>query len=219
MTTAVDATIALVSLAEAKEYLKVTSAGDDAIISHLINAVSVWVQGYLKRDLVSQSRVEYYSGDGSNELILRCRPLISISSLYIDSLRAWSADALVDTADYILKKEQGIVQAFNLLYGFTCGQSNIKVTYTAGYVAASDGASGGVTAPSLVMPHDIRFAVKRLLEKNYRLGYTQRKLDTTSESIGGMNVTFDTSAIPKDVVAMLDGWEEKFGSPQFEYAD
>lgn len=213
MTTAVDTTLAIVSLAEAKEYLKVTSSGDDAIISHLINATSAWVQNYIKRDVVSQSRVEYYSGDGSSELILKNRPIAAVASLYIDELRAWGSDTLVDSANLIIKKGQGILTAFNLLYGFTHGHANIKVTYTAGYTVATDGGASGT------MPYDLRMAVKRILDQHYRLGYTQRKLDTASESMSGMNITFRESAIPKDALSMLDGYREVAPSPQFEYAD
>jgi uncharacterized phiE125 gp8 family phage protein len=210
--TDVDSTVALVTLTDAKQYLKVTTSNDDAILATLINSVSAWIQGYLKRNLVSKTYTEYYSGDGSNELILRNTPIVSITSIYVDSLRAWASDNLVDSTDYIIKKGSGIVQAFNLLYGWTCGESNIKITYVAGY-------SIGITGGDGTLPHDIRLAVKRLLDLHYRMGYSQRKLDTQSESIGGMNTQFKDEDIPKDIKSMLDGYKSFIPAPQYEYAD
>jgi hypothetical protein len=212
MTTAIDTTRAILTLAEAKEYAKVTSSGDDGIISALINSVSEMVQGYLKRNLVSTAYVEYYSGDGTRDLCLRNFPIVSLTSVYIDSLRAWSSDTLVSTSDLIVKKSSGILEAFNLLYGFTPGQSNIKVSYTAGYTIGTGSDSG-------TMPYDIRFAAKRLIEHHYRLGYSQRKLDYQTESMQQVNTTFKDFDIPKDVKLMLDGYRATLPVSQFEYAD
>lgn len=214
MTTALDTNIALVSLAEAKEFLKVTGVGDDTILNHLINGVSQWVSGYLKRCLVSKAHTEYYSGDGEMEIQLRNYPIISVTSINIDALRVFDASNAVDvSANIIIKKGVGLLRAFNLMYGFTAGESNIKIVYVAGYTVATDGGSTGT------MPYTIRLAVKRILEKQYRIGYTHRKLDYASESIESMNVTFNPDAIPKDAVSLLDGYRKTIPAPQFEYAD
>lgn len=208
----VDSATGLITLADAKQYLKVTSTSDDAIIAVLINQVSAWIQGYLKRNLVATDYVEYYSGDGTRDLCLRNFPIVSLSSLYIDSLRAWSSDTLVDTANLIVKKSSGILTAFNLLYGFTPGQANIKVSYTAGYTIGVNGGAG-------TLPYDIRFAAKRILDHHYRLGYSQRKLDYQTESMQQVNTTFRDFDIPKDVKLMLDGYRNTLPVSQFEYAD
>lgn len=213
MATAVDTAIALVSLAEAKEYLKITTTGDDVIISHLINAVSEWVGRYLNRDLVSKSRIEYYSGDGSSVLILKHSPVTAIASIYADSQREWASSTLINQTDLIIKKDSGIIEAFNLFGNFQSGRSGIKITYTAGYTVATDGGATGT------MPYAIRMAVKRLIDNQYRIGYTNRKLDYSSESLGGMNVTLKDNDIPKDVKSMLQSFKKIMPSPQFEYAD
>lgn len=211
--TDLDSTIALITLTDAKQYLKVTSTNDDAILATLINSISAWVQGYLKRNLVRQTYTEYYSGDGESELALRNYPIYSISSIYVDQLRAFGSETAVDvSSNVIIKKSSGILKSFNLLYGWTWGESNIKVTYSAGY-------SIGITGGDGTLPHEIRLAVRRLLDLHYRLGYSQRKLDTSSESMNSMNVTFKDEDIPKDVKSMLDGYISPIPAPQFEYAD
>ena len=215
MATAIDTNIALVTLEEAKEYLKQSGTDQDAIISHLVNAISAWVQGYLKRNLVSKAYVEYYSGDGDVELVLRNYPIVSITGVWLDSLRVFGSDTLIDSTDYITKKDQGILRAFNLFGNWINGESNIKVSYTAGYTVASAGTPGS----SGTMPYDIRMAVKRILDHQFRVGYTHRKLDFQSESISGMNITFNPNDIPKDALSMLDGWKKSIPTPQYEYAD
>lgn len=215
MATAIDTAVALVTLEEAKEYLKVTTSNEDAVLSHIVNAVSAWVAGYLKRNLVSAARVEYYSGDGSVELVLKNYPVTVLTYIRVDENRTFGSDTAVDSTDYILKPVQGIVRAFNLYGNWPCGESNIKVSYTAGYTVASSGTPGS----SGTMPYDIRMATKRIIDRMYRIAYTNRKADVSSESISGMNITFNPDAVPKDAKSMLDGWKATMPSPQYEYAD
>lgn len=197
----------LITLADAKAYLKVTSTADDGIIKSLISSVSAWAQGYLNRNLVNTSYVEYYSGDGSCSLLLRNSPIIAVTSINIDSLRVFGSSTLVASSNYLVKKSSGILESFYLLGNWTPGSSNIKVSYSAGYVVGT------------TMPHDIRMAVRRIVDHQYRIGYTHRKLDYKSESIESMNVSFKEDAIPKDAQSMLDPYRNLMPSPQFEYAD
>lgn len=213
MPTTVDTDIALVSIDEAKEYLKIENSNADVILSHLINAVSSWVSNYLKRSLVSSEKTEYYSGDGSSELILKRYPVTAVSSVYVDSLRQWAANSLISSSNYIIKKQQGILKAWQIYSNWSPGDSNIKVTYTAGYTVATDGGDSGT------LPYDIRLAVKRLIDQQYRIGYTNRKLDFQSESISGMNITFHEQSIGRDIKSMLDKWKKTIPSPQYEYED
>lgn len=207
-----DADIAIVSLAEAKEYLKVTLSGDDTIITSLINNISAWVARYLNRILISKERTEYYSGDGSEILQLRVYPIVSVASLYVDNNREFDTASLVDADDFIVKKGVGMLTAFNLFGAFVSGESNIKVTYTAGYTAGTGNGNG-------TMPYDIKQATLRLLDKYFRQVYTQRKGDVASESISGMNITYDLSKVPKDVAEMLAPHRKLMPAPQYEYAD
>lgn len=202
----------LISLAELKEFLKITTTNQNAILQTLIHDVSAWVQTYLSRNLVSEDYVEYYSGDDSIDLQLRNYPLTNLDSVYVDANRDFASDSLIDSSDLIQKKSKGILQAFNLFGNWPAGQSNIKVSYTAGYTVGSDSSAG-------TMPHDIRLAVKRIIDKQFRIGYTHNKLDYQSEAIQGMNITFQPDAIPKDAKLMLDPYRRFLPSPQFEYAD
>ncbi len=206
MPSAIDTTLALVSLAETQEYLKVSGSAEDAILGSLINSASAWVNSFLKRRLLETSYVEYYSGDGSAELVLRNYPIVSVTSVYVDGLRDFGSTTLIDPDNIIIKKGTGILRAFDLLYGWECGDSNIKVTYAAGYALAS-------------MPYEVRLAVKRIVDNQYRLGYTHRKLDYQTESMQQVTTTFKDFDIPKDVKSMLMMYRSAIPAPQFEYAD
>ncbi len=206
MPSAIDTTLALVSLAETQEYLKVSGSAEDAILGSLINSASAWVNSFLKRRLLQTSYVEYYSGDGSAELVLRNYPIVSVTSVYVDGLRDFGSTTLIDSDNIIIKKGTGILRAFDLLYGWECGDSNIKVTYAAGYALAS-------------MPYEVRLAVKRIVDNQYRLGYTHRKLDYQTESMQQVTTTFKDFDVPKDVRSMLMMYRSSIPAPQFEYAD
>ncbi len=204
-----DDDIALVTLDEAKEYLKIDSGNTDSdeILGLLINGISAWVAGHLGRGLIKDTHTEYYDGDGSRELILNRRPIISVTSIHDDINRDFEDVSLVDSDSLIVLKEKGIVRAFNLYGGFTCGEANIKVVYVAGY-------ENGVS-----VPNDIKLAVLRTLDHHWRNGYTHRKLDVSSETVGDVTTTFRDGDIPADAKAMLRPYKEFLASPQFAYAD
>lgn len=208
-----DTTKALITVEEAKEYLKITGAGDDAILGALINSVSEWVCRFVGRNLLSASYVEYYSGDGSPGLMLNHYPVTAVASIYEDTLRVFGADTeIVVATNVMIRKEAGILQAWNLKSNWGIGNANIKVSYTAGYTAAS-GINGGT------MPYDIRQAVKRILDQQYRTGYTHRKLDVSSESVGDQTTTFREGDVPTDAKTILEPYRQLMPSPHFSHAN
>ncbi|MBX4215809.1 phage gp6-like head-tail connector protein [Candidatus Parcubacteria bacterium] len=211
-----DAGVALITLNELKEYLKVSTGttGEEQILQALLNSACTWVTNYLGRNLLKQTYVEYYDGDGSVQLVLRNTPVVSITSIYVDYLRAWAADKLVNSTDYFIRKESGIVEAFYLFGNWLPGRANIKVTYVAGYLPDIDKteAQGG-------MPHSVRLAIKRICDHHYRTGYTNRKLDVSSETRGDLTTTFKDGDMQKDVLAMLQPYRAPLSTPGFSYAD
>lgn len=207
--TDVDPLVALVTLAEAKMYCKESGAEADTILAFLVNACSEWVKNEVGRDLVSKSQTEYYHGDGSDLLMLERRPVVSITSIHVDSNREWAAASLVETTNYRIDKKTGMVTAWNLFGSWTGGGSNIRVIYNAGYTVG----------PAGTMPKDLKLAVCRLIDLHYLSGYTHRKLDTASESIGDANISFRDGDLPKEVRAILDKYRSYMGSPQFDYVD
>ena len=211
----IDARVALASLDQVKEYLDVDADEDesDEIIQTLINGASAWIAAYLKRDLVKRENVEFYSGDGGDCLALKRYPITAIASVHVDNNRQFSALYLVDANPYFAKKQAGILEAFQLLGNWAEGSGNIRVRYTAGYDIEEESEEDGG------LPQSIRLALYRIVDKQYRAGFTQRKLDIASEMIGDRTTTFRDDAIPKDVKSMLDPFRKHLPAHQFEYEE
>ncbi len=213
-----DSGIALISLDEAKEYLDIPNGEEpdtsaDEIIQSLINEVSSVVTGYLGRSLLKKTKTEYYCGDNSDLLILNHKPIVSITSIHVDNNRQFGSMYLIDPSNYYIQKQNGMVKAFQLYGIWPYGDANIKVVYQAGYdLAAANEAAGG-------LPNAIKLAVKRLLDRHYRAGFTNRKLDISSETVSERTTTFRDTELPKDVQGMLAPFRRFIPSPQFSHAD
>src|SRR5262245_57987938 len=71
----------LITLARAKYNINQSSftATEDTTLDALIDAVSLAVKNYCRREFDSQSFDEVYTGSGDDKLILRQYPILSVS--------------------------------------------------------------------------------------------------------------------------------------------
>lgn len=202
---------ALVTLANAKVYLKISGTDEDSILELIINSVSTAIQSFLGRSLIDPGAeapaTEYYHGSGHEELILRGYPVVAITSIHEDSLRQWGASSAVNvSSDVMVDKASGILRCWNLKGFWTEGVANVRVKYRYGYAVAS-------------LPADIQLAAYRLVDRHFRDGYTHRRLDVASESIGERTSTYANLEIPNDVKKMISRYKRLLPSPHFAYAD
>lgn len=209
--TGIDTTVALITLAEAKQYLGESGTESDAQLAALINEVSSWIApGYLGRELVSKQRTEYYHGDGSGTLLLRNVPIISIASVYLDANRAWTSDTQVDlAADAVIDKGAGLIRLWNTRASWYWGFQNVKVTYTAGYTVGPGG----------TLPPAIKLAVKRTVKRQWTQGMTGNLLDLSAQNIGDKSNSFRDADLSSDVKSMLDPFRDTGTCVGFAYAD
>ena len=108
-------------------------ATDSDLLESLINACSRYILRICMRSMIKYASVtEYVDGHGSAYLTLKSFPIISITSIYDDPSRDYEAATLIAATDYeINNAEAGVVR---YLEGeFSNSQSNVKVTYVAGY--------------------------------------------------------------------------------------
>lgn len=188
---AIDIAVALISLNDAKAFLKVTANTDDGIIGDLINGVSQMINQYCGRTLLSATYTDYLDGTGSAELLLPNYPVTAITSINDDVDRVWAAGDNIDiTTNVNWEGTSGIVRLWNNEYGFSKGNRNVKVVYVAGYSLAT-------------MPYDVALACKLLVSQHYRQSYSQWRRGIQSEQMGDRNITFTNEAIPKDVALLL----------------
>lgn len=76
--------VALVTLPDAKEYLRVDDDSHDEIILRLIEAATKIAENYSDRAFIQRSITESHEGDGDNILRLFKRPISSITSVVRD---------------------------------------------------------------------------------------------------------------------------------------
>jgi len=150
----------------------------DDQIAAILAGVTAHVKNTLNRDIEQATYTEYYSGDGTPVLLLRQRPVTSITSIYLDNAGYWGDGAnspfssprlLVDGVDYALRRTSatlgspaGLVYRINGVWNYPTrrqqgyvsnqpgvGNGNLKVTYMAGFPTIPADLQMGVN--SLVM--------------------------------------------------------------------
>ncbi len=117
----------IVSLAEAKAHLNLGSTVDDDELRFFLDAATELVESYTGRAFARRTLTERRSG-GTRALILSRTPVLSVTTV--------TADGTAVTADsFVLNSAAGVVS-----YGasgssgvWPRGDSNIEITYVAGY--------------------------------------------------------------------------------------
>jgi len=191
----VDADVALVTLDQAKSWLKISGSTEDSILTDLVNRSGALANTYTGRHLKSKEWTEYYDGDGGTVLQLKQFPVTAITSINVDPKREWSADTLVDlTADSLQNMNAGIVRLWNAGGAFWRGRANVKVVYTAGYKDATD----------TLVPYDLQEAALLIIMYSYKRHYQDQRIGLQSETIGQKTIAFTNESIPKKAQAILD---------------
>lgn len=186
---ALDTTNALVSLAEAKTFLKISASSEDSVIEDFINRASIWANDYTGRRLKLRSNSEGYDGDGSDILLLRDYPVIGVSYFQIEG----DPVPLNIFDDFSLNPESGIIKITNGSR-LTKGFYNVSVTYTAGY-----------TTP----PEPIKEAVLLYVGHLYRRQYADQKFGVQSETVGDRTTTYGSDDIIPKAKSLLNPYRSE----------
>lgn len=186
----------LVSVADLKAFLAITSTSMDTKLTALKADIEAMVKTYCGRDLLvpSTDYTEYYDGDGSLQLIVNQRPVISVASIYIDpsclfesgtlvpNLNSGSPAELISSAR---KLNSGIIELFS--YAFLRGRRSVKITYSAGYAT---------------VPSDLQRAVKLIAAKAWKMQDLQMT-GQISQQVGDKTVTYEPDSWPKEAAEIL----------------
>lgn len=185
--------MALTTLANVKEYIQIPSdeIEQDTVISRLISVAESFVENYCKRQLEAQDYTEYYSTkSGQTKLLLDQYPVNSITNIYDDPDRSYSAGTLIDTQYYVVETRSGIIY----FDGITVhkGRNNMKVEYNAGYST---------------IPADLEQAVLELVAQKYH-GYDKIRQGIQSRSFEGESVQFFLKELYPETKAVLDKYKK-----------
>lgn len=195
----VDAAVALITLTQAKTHLKITGSTEDPLLEEMINRSGQFCATYVGRALKSAERTEYYDGKGSRKLQLIEFPVTAVSSVNVDGLRAWGSSTAIDVAaNVIIDGPAGILTLWNNGGVFACGQSNVRVVYTAGYKDSADN----------LVPWDLQEASLIILQLSYKRHYQDQRIGLVSETVGDRTYNYSEDAIPKKARMILDSYKE-----------
>lgn len=171
-----------------------------------------------------RSYTEYYTGDGTSELVLRQRPVRSITSVYVDgdayfgeaSNAFESGDQLTAGTDFVLHRRttdteastSGVLLRLNNVWPRSTSRipglltevsgapiGNIKVTYLAGYKQ---------------IPHDLIWATNQLVAEMRRTaesggGFQSESYDGYSYAMSALNSQTSDAASVREVLADYGG--------------
>ena len=133
----------LTTVANVQIWLGIATAGDNPLLARLIASASRAIHTYLQRpNLFQHTCSETYDGSGSRRQLLRQWPVVSVSSLTINTTPITAAPAFGQSG-YILEPWNGYPpgrqQAVNVSgYNFTQGYGNVAVSYVAGYAVQNE---------------------------------------------------------------------------------
>jgi len=119
---------ALVTLLQAKDYMKVEHTEEDTLIEDLINRATYYLEQRKYQRALKQRTFtdELYNGMGTKELRLSTFPVKSVSSVsYVDD---GGNETTID--DYRIDEKRGILFRHG---GWLDGVSNYKITWVGGY--------------------------------------------------------------------------------------
>lgn len=115
---------------------------NDNILYQILSSSSYDIEAYCKRKLRGRTYgsggldAELHNGQGGDKLFTNQYPIISVTSLWDDTLLNYSDTYLKASSDYLVWKDEGIIQLrTDAIKGtsFNSGTGNIKLVYTAGY--------------------------------------------------------------------------------------
>lgn len=188
----------LVTLQEVKDYLgiPVSNTGPDALLETLINASSKKIESYIDRKIKRQSYIETQDGAGTDRIVTRHWPVLSVSEIAVDTSSEFT-DANVVT-EFLLEGDPAIGIILKGGRRFPKGTQCIRVTYEAGY---DD------------VPYDLKQACLFTVEFMYEVR-SDRTIRTTSKSKSGESVSYagDIPQFVKDMIEPYSRCEFALGS-------
>jgi len=104
----------IITLGDVKNYVRIDSDDDNAIITNMITQARIWCENYISRDIVPKNRT-YYLGETSGLFDLPFAPVATIVSVTVEGEAATYTEYGLD--DLSIELDGG-------------PSSNVKVTYT-----------------------------------------------------------------------------------------
>lgn len=187
---ATDATIALVTLADARLYIgKVVGSEteDDTIIEYLIDGVSAAFNSYVGRQILEKTDTTLYlDGNGRALLQLPRWPVTSITSVTEDDAALTEGD----DNDYVLYSDEGILRRIGTVW-FKWPKSVLLASLKAGYPIAS-------------LPKDLKFAALKQIAAEFKDFRMRSQGEMSRTAPDGSTTKRELEQFLPEVKAVLD---------------
>lgn len=188
----------LITLAEYKAYIGISSTNQDGIINTLIPQVSALVKNICRRtflDFVTDFKVETSKGSPSNRIMLHETPLLQVSTVEFSEDYGQTYETLVEYTDYVVDTEADTVEIISTPYANYIKTNAFRITYNAGYEE---------------VPADLKLAVADLI--NY---YIRNDAAVHSQKAVGANTVqieyITTTNLPAHIKRVLDQYTAYYG--------
>lgn len=178
--------MSLVSLADMKTYLGLTTTTNDTLLNLLIINCSDFINHYVNRRLEAADYKQLYSGNGNVELMLDNYPIntVDVLSQELDNENEEYDNPI--TASKIYRDSSGMITLFDDI--FSKGHVNIYVEYNAGYT---------------VIPKGIEMIAMDLIAKKFKDAESGH-FGIAQKNVMGENVSFiirDLSSLNRSALA------------------
>ena len=182
-----DATNALTTWAIAQTFLSAPAA-DQTFVEKLIDISSGQINRLTGRLLAARALTEYQDGGGSNLIYTIQSPVNSVTSLYIDTERAWGADTEISSDDYVLTSETGRI--FLTATRTPIYPGCVRIIYNGGFAAGPDlsAIEGGC------------LALVGVLYKTYK----DNRMGISGRGVQGANITYYDKKLPDETQNVID---------------
>lgn len=162
----------------------------DSELERLMNTASTMIERRLDRVIVRRAAdiEEIQDGRGTNELLLKEWPAEKPSNVYLSCDWQFDANSEIDSADYIVLREN-VLKVRGCLK-FVRGNANIKIVYQAGYST---------------VPTDLQH-IAMLLMQYLDQQRVEKRIGRSSINKSGETISF-VDGIPQEIDDMLDPYK------------
>ncbi len=180
----------LITRAEYKAYVSISSPNSDAIIDALIPKVSELVKNYCRRtfvDYVNDNKTQVSNGGYGSSLFVKEYPILTVSEVGYSVDYGQNYVPLAEFTDYVVDWENDCILSLSV-DGFPKLTNGYQIIYTAGYES---------------IPDDLKLAVMDLLTyyiKNDMAVHSPKAPGTNSVQVEYIT----TSALPAHIRRVLD---------------
>lgn len=157
----------LTTLANVKQWLNISGATDDALLTRMVSAASLFIENWLNQPILAQDFTVTFDGWGGRRKSLVGYPINSVASVTVNGAAIPAAVGAM-ASGYIYSQSQILLRN----YVFTDGVANCSITYNAGYATT---------------PKDVEQACIELVGLKYK---TRDRIGLSSKSMAGESISF-----------------------------